>query len=644
MTVSANGITRHGTLSGRSLAFTATYDEDGGEVTTQGTVTFNASADAYSGSSNWSWTDGTLTCNGSSTIEGSLLQRASSDLDDEPDQENDALQNTRLSVLQTARFGSTGSAAGSTAGFALGVSRDGGQNYSTSLTAGSVIQLDALIVPEQAHVGTAGDLYVVNRITTETGDSWLMLNSDGIFVPWNGRVPALAPFQEQVSLSSAHEIKVYQGSVTVPGRHKFFVGYLPESGSLLYTPAPLTFTVEAGTANDDQSSSAASFGINQTATGDQQHPRIGVADNGNFVVAWQSTGQGNARFDENLYARLFDASGQALSDEFRVNEALDLGGFDINFAVDMNSSGEFCIGWGGTGDEVAGIGAYARCYDENGTDRSGLLVVSTASDAGLEPQVDIAMDGSGGFLMVYQFERNFTTGLKARRYDRFFNASGEYWIDSEGGWGRSNDPAISMNPVSGDYAVVWTINDINIKSLAKLYSGNDQALTDSFLLGDKEGFTEAGVQVALAADGSFAAVWVSDSSATRPTLIGQVFDSSGNLSGAEEILAATGGNQNFPAISLRTSNSTQELLVVWEENSSETDWQDIYYSSFSYPGLATVATPQIVHPEYNNFKQERPSLAVSNAGIAIAWDDSTREEDERDDKTANKGIYAVVLP
>jgi|GEM_PF-3043294 len=71
MTVSASGITRSGAFNGTTLTFTATYPEDGGTVSSRGTIVFNGNS--ATGSSTWTYTEGSLSCDGSSTISASRV-------------------------------------------------------------------------------------------------------------------------------------------------------------------------------------------------------------------------------------------------------------------------------------------------------------------------------------------------------------------------------------------------------------------------------------------------------------------------------------------------------------------------------------------------------------------------------------------
>ncbi|MEZ5527264.1 MAG: hypothetical protein R3F26_06985 [Gammaproteobacteria bacterium] len=74
VTVSAGARVRSGTLSGNTLSFTTSYPEDGGTLSSSGSLLFNNGL--MSGQSQWTWTSGAQSCSGSSTISGTLTAAA----------------------------------------------------------------------------------------------------------------------------------------------------------------------------------------------------------------------------------------------------------------------------------------------------------------------------------------------------------------------------------------------------------------------------------------------------------------------------------------------------------------------------------------------------------------------------------------
>jgi len=70
-------------------------------------------------------------------------------------------------------------------------------------------------------------------------------------------------------------------------------------------------------------------------------PSVGMADDGNFIIAWQ--GNNRDGYDLGIFARMFDSSGNPAGEEFRVNSPMDLDQMEPSVA--MNSEGMFVIAW-----------------------------------------------------------------------------------------------------------------------------------------------------------------------------------------------------------------------------------------------------------------------------------------------------------
>lgn len=60
-------------LQGTSLQWSGSYNEDGGTVNTNVGASFTGSLNSLSGTSTWSWGNGSSSCNGSSSFTGKLL-------------------------------------------------------------------------------------------------------------------------------------------------------------------------------------------------------------------------------------------------------------------------------------------------------------------------------------------------------------------------------------------------------------------------------------------------------------------------------------------------------------------------------------------------------------------------------------------
>jgi Ca2+-binding RTX toxin-like protein len=83
------------------------------------------------------------------------------------------------------------------------------------------------------------------------------------------------------------------------------------------------------------------FKLNQTLLNNQQAPEIVALDAGGFAVVWQSEESAGGTFD--IYARLFDADGNAASDEILVSD--DSTGQQVKPAIEVASDGTLVIAW-----------------------------------------------------------------------------------------------------------------------------------------------------------------------------------------------------------------------------------------------------------------------------------------------------------
>jgi phosphoheptose isomerase len=101
------------------------------------------------------------------------------------------------------------------------------------------------------------------------------------------------------------------------------------------------------------------FQVNVYTTHTQSHPSIGVAGDGDFVVAWRSEGGQDGSLT-GVFGRHFDSAGIAQGAEFQVNVYTT----DIQFGptVGMKGDGDFVVAWDSKGQDGDGYGVFARRY------------------------------------------------------------------------------------------------------------------------------------------------------------------------------------------------------------------------------------------------------------------------------------------
>ena len=105
------------------------------------------------------------------------------------------------------------------------------------------------------------------------------------------------------------------------------------------------------------------FQVNSYTTYHQTFPAVAAADNGNFVVVWQSQFQDGLEYG--IHAQLYDSDGALLGGEFQVNSYSTSS--QVRPGVAATADGAFMVTWAGQGPDTAGTGIQARWFDSVGT-------------------------------------------------------------------------------------------------------------------------------------------------------------------------------------------------------------------------------------------------------------------------------------
>jgi hypothetical protein len=102
----------------------------------------------------------------------------------------------------------------------------------------------------------------------------------------------------------------------------------------------------------------AEFLVNTTTAGDQGSAAVAADASGNFVVTWTSSGQDGSALG--IFGQRYDASGSPLGPEFRVNTHTT--GSQLASAVAADMSGDFVVAWQSSGQDGSGYGIFGQRY------------------------------------------------------------------------------------------------------------------------------------------------------------------------------------------------------------------------------------------------------------------------------------------
>ena len=270
------------------------------------------------------------------------------------------------------------------------------------------------------------------------------LDADGVFAQRYNASGVAQGVEIRVNTVTANN--QHQPSVAMDANGNFVVAWASDGqdggGSGVYAQRYNA----AGTAQ------GAAFLVNTTTANDQVIPFVAMNASGTFVIAWEADG-GQDGAGAGVYAQRYNAAGAAQGAEFRVN-VTTAGDQNIDDLA-MDSAGNFIVTWSGNGSDPSGNGVYSRRYDAAGNALSGEVRVNTTT-ADSQDWSSVSMDASGDYVVVWR--SNLQDGASGGIYGQRYDASGV----AQGGEFRVNtmtandqaQPVVSMDP-NGNFVVVW---------------------------------------------------------------------------------------------------------------------------------------------------------------------------------------------
>ncbi len=191
--------------------------------------------------------------------------------------------------------------------------------------------------------------------------------------------------------------------------------------------------------------------VNTLQTGTRAVPDIAMNASGEFAVAWQSLGQDGS--GSGVFARKYSAEGAAQGGEIAVNTTTN--GDQRAPRLAMDSDGDFIVAWESSGQDGSGFGVYSRRFDSLGIPQ-GAEQRANSTTRGDQRAPDVAVGTDGDYAVVWQGESpdNSDFDIYLQQYAADGTADGDEELVNTKLEGDQTAPVISINP-AGDFAVVW---------------------------------------------------------------------------------------------------------------------------------------------------------------------------------------------
>jgi hypothetical protein len=364
------------------------------------------------------------------------------------------------------------------------------------------------------------------------------------------------------------------------------------------------------------------FLINQTATGEQPDPSVAMNSSGTFVVSWT-----NSQNSSNIYAREFDSSGAALTNEFLVSTSTT--GVQENSAAGIDSAGDIVVAWDGQGPgDTQGI--FSQSYIYSSLLGTGLLANLTAEGVDeVNTTIDheqytpsIAVDQQGGYVVAWT-DRS-TNKIEARLGTAASGLSGSEFLAGTSG-GTPEDHASVGIDSAGAFTVAWQENYSGVANwdiLARQYnaSGVAQEATP-IAVNTYTKDAQTSPTLSMGSGGSFIIAWESaNEDGDGEGVFAQAFTSAGAPAGGEfQVNTTTHGDQEDPAVNI----TGPKEVIAWDGNGIG-DSQGIFQQLYVTDSAANVA-PTITTPVAQSVP-ENGSLTLSSTGAnAFAVADSDND-------------------
>lgn len=247
--------------------------------------------------------------------------------------------------------------------------------------------------------------------------------------------------------------------------------------------------------------------INAVTAGNQFAPHIAALANGGYAATWYSNHSGGT-YD--IYVRLFDAGGNALGTEFRVNTytANDQTTAEITASQD----GGFVIAWSSSLQDGSGSGVYEQRFDASGNRIGGEIQVHTTTLVDQRIEDIVTLDDGGHIIVWLSNHGGNNTDVFTQRYDANGNRVGGETRVNTTLPNYEGDARITALD-DGGYVVVWSSCPLdgawNFEVYAQRFAANGNRVGGETRINT---YTNDGQQlpdVAGLPDGGYVVTWTS---------------------------------------------------------------------------------------------------------------------------------------
>ncbi len=308
--------------------------------------------------------------------------------------------------------------------------------------------------------------------------------------------------------------------------------------------------------------------VNITTARAQDEADVAALEGGGFVVVWTSN---NSSGDDNVFARVFDASGAATTGEIGVNVGLTSAQFDPSvtglpgggFAVSLTTNASLANGGDGSG-----AGVNFRLFDGAGAPTSGDLRANEQTSSTQDDSVILTL-ADGRILVVFSTIATGDSDIAARLFDASgAPLGGEFRVNQETFSAQDTPAAAAL--ADGGFVIAWGDSSgqdgSGIGVAARRFGADGLPAGDEFVVNETRNSTQDDPAVIALADGGFVIAWQGNGSGNSSGVFAQRYDVSGaRVDGEFRLNEQIQSTQDQPALAPLPDGG---FVALWRSNTS----------------------------------------------------------------------------
>ncbi|MCV6622907.1 MAG: Ig-like domain-containing protein [Cellvibrionaceae bacterium] len=363
--------------------------------------------------------------------------------------------------------------------------------------------------------------------------------------------------------------------------------------------------------NISNSSTAVRYGTAPPPPPPRHWDPIAALEDGGYVVSFAQLSdiEGNG-FD--IYAQRYNAAGEKVGEAFLVNQE-QVGNQSHSDAVGLDDGG-FVLTWQSEDQDGDKLGVYARRYDADGQAMGDEILINEFTQSNQSLAEITALEGAG-FAVTWMSEEQDGSGLGV--FLRIYDSNGEAISSdiqvADNAFSHQVMPSITTLS-NGNIVLSWQDHQLGEAGIirASIYSATGELLQSNFDISSSAAAQQWPFISALD-DGGFAVSWHENNEHGESAVMIQSFDENGTALNDEAFFVAnaTAGEQAEIA-GLDNGN----ILVSWV--SEDEDNTGVYYSIVSPKG-ELVVEQTLVNQNQAGQQVESHTLSLKDGGYLITW-------------------------